>query len=601
MSGEGKPYALVQETFPGEPSRWWRFRTPVQVIETESLDEVIPALVEVEKALGQGLHAVGMLSYEASPAFDSSLEARQPGAWPLAWWGLFEPPEAVPSPTRSASSLPALDWRPLIDRQAYEAAIRCIYEAIAEGDTYQVNYTFPLEADFDGDPRTLFTALEQAQRAGHAAYLDTGRFAVCSASPELFFALDADRIVCRPMKGTARRGRYLAEDAGRPAQLAASAKDRAENVMIVDMVRNDLGRIASPGSVRVENLFQVETYPTVHQLTSTVAARTTAPVVEILRALYPSASITGAPKISTSKLIRRLEVAPRGVYTGTVGHLAPGRRAHFNVAIRTAVADRAASRVRYGTGGGIVWDSEAESEYEECRTKAFVLRSRPPAFKLLETLLWRPRSGYFLLERHLRRLADSAAYFELPFSAEEARRRLEAAASGFDRARSRVRVTLDSSGEIRIRAQGEPCSGRMVRALGLDERPIDSTNVFWFHKTTHRRAYEEALERRPDCEEVLLWNERGELTESTRANLVLKVGGEYLTPPVDCGLLAGTYRGELLDRGRLREEVLPVGMLARAEEVLLVNSVQGWIRTRPAKGSIAGELAHRGATWAAIR
>jgi para-aminobenzoate synthetase/4-amino-4-deoxychorismate lyase len=580
------PRALIQETFPGGPSLWWRFRDPVRVIETRELGGVVPALAAVEEAVAAGLEAVGFLAYEAAAAFDSALETMAPGplaggSLPLAWWALFEAAEEAQAPAvEGAGPLPELDWRPLVGRERYEDSVRRIRDAIARGDTYQVNYTFPLEAAFDGDAFALFAALERAQRGGHAAFVDTGRFAVCSASPELFFSLEGERIVTRPMKGTARRGRYPDEDLRRRRTLAESAKERAENVMIVDMARNDLARIARPGSVVAEELFRVETYPTVHQLTSTVAARTTAPVVEILRALFPAASITGAPKISTSRIIRRLEAAPRGVYTGTVGRLSPGRRAHFNVAIRTATVDRASGRVRYGTGGGIVWDSEPEAEYEECRTKAFVLRAAPPAFDLLETLLWRPRSGYFLLARHLERMAASAGYFGWPWREAEARRRLAAAARGFGGARTRVRLLLDSSGALSLEAEAFPCAGRTEWTIGLDERPTDSSDVFLFHKTTHRAAQDEARRRRPDGDEVVLWNERRELTETTRANLVVKVGGEYLTPPVDCGLLAGTYRAELLSRGRLREAVLPIDTLEEAEEVFLVNSVRGWIRTR---------------------
>jgi para-aminobenzoate synthetase/4-amino-4-deoxychorismate lyase len=315
-------------------------------------------------------------------------------------------------------------------------------------------------------------------------------------------------------------------------------------------------------------------------MTSTVAARTTAPLVEVLRALFPAASITGAPKVSASRIIRRLETAPRGVYTGALGHLAPERRAHFNVAIRTATVDRLSRRVRYGTGGGIVWDSEPEAEYEECRTKAFVLGPARPPFALLETLRWRPRSGYFLLDRHLERLAASAGYFGFPRRSGEARRRLEAAAQGFGGVATRVRLVLDASGHLHLEAEPLPCAGRTEWTIGLDERPIDSSDVFWFHKTTNRQAHEAARRRRPEYDEVVLWNERRELTEATRANLVAKVGGEYLTPPVGSGLLAGTYRAELVARRRLREEVLPLETFETADEIFLINSVRGWIRAR---------------------
>jgi para-aminobenzoate synthetase / 4-amino-4-deoxychorismate lyase len=355
--------------------------------------------------------------------------------------------------------------------------------------------------------------------------------------------------------------------------------------MIVDMMRNDLGKIARPGSVQVDELFAVETYPTLHQLTSTVSARTDASLVEVLRALFPCASITGAPKVSTTRIIRELETGPRGVYTGAVGFAAPGRRVRCSVAIRTAVADRETATVRYGTGGGIVWDSDADGEYRECRTKALVLRTPEPAFSLLETLTWRPRSGFFLLERHLERLRSSAAYFGFAVDEDEARARLLEAARAFPGVRHRVRLTAARRGEIAIAAAPWPCLGRTLWRVGLDVEPVDSESPFLFHKTTRREVYDQARRRAPRVDEVVLWNQRRELTESTRANLVLRLGGELVTPPVDCGLLAGTYRAELVDRGRVREQVLPLEAFAAAEEVFLVNSVRGWIRTRRADES----------------
>lgn len=585
------PHVLLQAIDP-ESRRlgWWRFRDPLEIHVAERLEDVVPALEAAEAATAAGSWAAGFLAYEAGPAFDPKLTAAaaRPDDVPLAWLGIFAPPERVPAPRPPRPPKAAaldLEWRPLLDRRHHAAAIARIHDAIARGLTYQVNYTFPLEAAFDGDPAALFAALAAAQRARHAAYVDTGRFAVCSASPELFFSRDGDDVLARPMKGTARRGRYPEEDRRRIDELEASAKNRAENVMIVDMVRNDLGKIAATGSVRVDELCRVETYPTVHQLTSTVSARVAAspgsPVstVEIFRALFPSASITGAPKIETSRIIGELENGPRGVYTGSVGVLAPGRRASWNVAIRTVTVDRQTRRARYGTGGGIVWDSRAAEEYEECRTKAFVLRASTPPFELLETLLWRPKSGYWLLERHLGRLAASAEYFGFPWNDDAVRRRLDAASTSFD-GRTRLRLLHDRRGRTRLEAQAAPCPGRTLWTVAVDDRPVDSGDLFLFHKTTHRRVYNEAAARHPTCDDVILWNERGELTETTRGNLVVVRDGHHLTPPQDAGLLAGTYRAELLERGRLREATLDRATLEDAEAVFLINSVRGFVRLR---------------------
>ncbi len=573
------PKVLVQDNRAIAP-RWLLFRDPKAILVAEQLSDVWPILTEVETQTRSGSWAAGFLGYEAGPALDPALAAFEPRELPLAWWGIFGEPQEVPLKVASPQRAPSIDWRPTLSRQRYRRTVERIRDLIAQGDTYQVNYTFPLESRFDGDPEELFAAMCAAQHASYCAFLDCGRFALCSASPELFFAIDGNRIVSKPMKGTARRGRYPAEDLRRAARLAASEKERAENVMIVDMMRNDLGRIAMPGSVEVDELFTVETYPTVHQLTSTVSARTRAPYAEVVRALFPSASITGAPKVSTSHIIRRLETGPRGAYTGSIGYFAPNRRAQLNVAIRTATVDRDTATATYGTGGGIVWDSCSDAEYQECRAKALVLGRPLPEFALLETLLWRPKTHYFLLDRHLDRLLASARYFGFPLEADKIVDALERRAAGFEPVRHRVRLVAHRDARLEITAESWRCSGPETWTVVLDDRPVDDTDPFLFHKTTSRGLYSQALERHPEADEVVLWNARGELTEATRANLVLKLGDDWLTPPVDCGLLAGTYRAELLQRGRIREQRLDVAALYEAEEVVLINSLRGWIRTR---------------------
>lgn len=571
--------ALIQA--PGEDGRpgWWRFGRPRAVLAAARLEEVLPVLAEIEREVAAGAHAVGLLAYEAAPAFDPALSAHPPSSFPLAWWGLFDPPAVIDLEAALESApAPRLDWRPLVSQDEHRRAVERIRELIAAGETYQVNYTFPLETGFAGEPLELFLALCQAQRAGCCGYLDLGRFAICSASPELFFELDGERVVCRPMKGTAPRAPGLAQDLERASGLAASEKNCAENVMIVDMVRNDLGKVALPGSVMTERLLEVETYPTVHQLTSTVSARTRAPLTEILRALFPCASITGAPKVRATRFIRELEPHPRGVYTGTLGWVAPGRRIRFNVAIRTVTVDREAALARYGVGGGIVWDSDPAAEYQECRTKALVLTAAPPVFELLETLLWRPRRGFFLLDRHLDRLLGSAGYFGFEVAREDVIAALSEAAAGFEPVRQRVRLLADRHGRVRVEAKPFPCDGRRVWKVALCRRPIDPADPFLWHKTTWRRTYEKARAKHPGCDDVILVNPAGELTELTVGNLVLQRDGRHLTPPAASGLLPGTYRAELLARGRIEEARLFPRDLARGEAVFLISSVRGWVR-----------------------
>ena len=331
----------------------------------------------MEAALREGLWAAGFLCYEAAPGLDCSLTVKSPDAQgpPLVWFGLYGSPEPLTAlPEELCTGAYELtDWEAGLSREAYGRAVERIRAYIAAGQTYQVNFTYPLTAAFTGNPYALFLDLHQAQGASHEALVDTGRYAVLSASPELFFAQCGENLVTRPMKGTAARGRNLQEDKLQAAHLAASGKDRAENVMIVDLLRNDLGRVACQGGVSVSRLFEIERYRTVWQMTSTVRAVTDKGPVEVLRALFPCGSVTGAPKVRTMEIIAELENSPRGVYTGAVGWMGPQRKACFNVAIRTVTLDLERGRASYGVGGGITWSSDTELEWQETRIKARLL------------------------------------------------------------------------------------------------------------------------------------------------------------------------------------------------------------------------------------
>jgi para-aminobenzoate synthetase/4-amino-4-deoxychorismate lyase len=558
---------------------WLTFSSPVEILESRSLSDVAPILKAVEEGGERGLWAAGFLTYEAAPAFDRAYAVHgADSGLPLVRFGLYEAPHPLAIDARDGDDAFTMSaWQPAIQPRDYRRAIERIKERIAAGDTYQANFTFSLHAAFQGSPWSFFKSLLRAQDARHSAYVDLGDRAICSASPELFFRLEGDRIVSRPMKGTAPRGLTWAEDRCRGRDLQSSEKNRAENLMIVDMVRNDLGRVAVPGSVRVSELYTVERYDTLFQMTSTVEARTEAPLPEILSALFPCASITGAPKVRTMEILKELELQPRGIYTGAIGYAAPGRQAEFNVAIRTATIDRNLGLARYGTGGGIVWDSSPGDEFEECRTKALILVAPRPRFRLLETLLWRPGRGYFLLDRHLARLGDSADYFQFTFSEVEVRRHLAEAGAGFSQHRRRVRLVLDEEGGVSLEATAlPPHPGRRRWRVALASDPVDSSDRFLYHKTTHRQVYEQALAAVPGCDDVLLWNERGEVTESTVANLVVRLDGALLTPLVACGLLGGTYREHLLEHGSIREASIRLEDLDRADGLYLINSVRGW-------------------------
>jgi len=545
-------------------------------------DEVIPALRVIEAAVNrQRYHAVGFIAYEAAAAYGLAVHAPLPDL-PLLWFGLHETVEidedwgAELANRSSPAAYTVGAWQPTLDSATHERVVDRIKDYLVRGHTYQVNHTFSLRASFTGDPWAFFLDLAAAQQGQYAAFIDTGSFAICSASPELFFQLDGDRLTAKPMKGTAPRGRTLAEDERRIAELRRSEKNRAENLMIVDMLRNDLGRAAEIGSVAVPRLFEVERYPTLLQMTSTVTARTQASVAEILTHLFPCASITGAPKVRTMEIIRELEPQPRGVYTGAIGFIGPERRAQFNVAIRTVLIDRARRQASYGVGGGLVWDSDAATEYAECLLKARVLDARRPPFQLLETLLWEPDGGYFLLAAHLERLANTAIYFQVPLDRSAIETCLtERARALTESSKIRLRVALDGRFTVEVEALAREIRPDPV-PVGLAREPVDSNAIWLYHKTTRREVYAAARASRPDCAEVILWNERGELTEASTANLALDLDGAWVTPPVTSGLLAGTFRDWLLAAGQIRERVLTRADLPRARRIALVNSVRRW-------------------------
>ncbi len=565
----------------GQYGTWERLRfgRPIRTYRADSIADVIAVIQNAEQAAENGYWACLFLTYEAGPAFDSALARRDSqgeSALPLAWAGIYDGPLGDPDPLHSSYEL--TEWTPRASKREHARAIRAIQHWIEVGHTYQVNYTFPLRAYFKGDAWSWYRKLAVGQQGGYCAWLDIGDQQVVSASPELFFKRVGSHILTRPMKGTSQRGRWLEEDNAYAANLAASEKDRAENVMIVDMIRSDLGRIAAPGTVSVPDIFTVERYRGVLQLTSSIEAECAPDTtfLDIMRALFPCGSITGAPKIRTSEIIRELERWPRGAYTGTIGYIRPGGDCCFNVAIRTAVIEARSGAVTYGVGGGITYDSTAKNEYAECVQKASVLRPQPD-FRLLETL--RLRHGrYALLEHHLERLRTSALYFGFAFDHATVIAALDHARSAASSYTHRVRLTLDSDGLVDCIASRLEHDRHRPWKLTLAAQPVDQSNPMLFHKTTDRSIYDAALATDGEVDDVILWNARGELTESSRANLVLEMpDGKRWTPPRDAGLLAGTLRHVLLSRGTIRERTLRAADLERARRVWLINSLRGWI------------------------
>lgn len=572
--------------------RAFRLAEPVGVIEARRPSEVAGAIDAAGSAASRGLWAAGFVAYEAAPGLDPelSVHVRAPddpfAELPLAWFALFERKQDLPplepgrlDPSGAADS----PWRPSVDRATYDAAVDRIRELIAAGHTYQVNHTIRLRAMIQGDERGFYRDLCLAQRGGYAAFLDLGRFRVLSASPELFFRIEGGRITTKPMKGTAPRGRWPAEDEEIAARLVASSKDRAENAMIVDLLRNDLGRICRTGSVEVERMLEAERFETVWQLTSTIEGdlRPEITLLDTFRALFPSGSVTGAPKVRTTRIIADLEDSARGPYCGAIGYLAPPGsgepRSNFNVAIRTVVLDTQTRTAEYGVGGGITHDSSASGEYEEIVAKARVLTDVRPAFELFERLGHAPAEGFRHLDEHLERLAASARYFGFRFELEAAAAALKQAVIDVTEP-SVVRLTLARDGALSTDVLDLPTAEERVR-VALDDEPVDPSDLWLFHKTTRRAPYDRRRERRPDVDDVVLVNDRGEVTESTIANLAVRLEGVWVTPPIDAGLLPGTYRAVLLREGRLIERPVTVVELRGGGELALVSSVRGW---RPA-------------------
>jgi para-aminobenzoate synthetase / 4-amino-4-deoxychorismate lyase len=587
------PYVLLDDSLtPG--GRSLLYAEPERVISASSPEEVEAALDEVSAGLARGLHAAGFFSYELGYCLEPKLRDLLPAdrRVPLFWIGLFRPPlplddastrawlDAHGGTERAKISDLTLSWM----REQYVSAFDKVEDYISAGDVYQINLTFKYRFAFEGNPVALYAALRRKQRVAYGALISAPDFSVLSLSPELFFRREAKHMSTRPMKGTAPRGRTPREDARLKTWLAMDEKQRAENLMIVDLLRNDLGRVAKIGSVEVTDLFTVETYRSVHQMTSGISAelRSDMGLKDMLRALFPCGSVTGAPKVRAMEIINELEADPRGVYTGAIGHIAPSGDAQFNVAIRTVVL--AADSGEMGIGSGIVADSKADSEFEECLLKAQFLTRPDAPFALIETIRYERSTGFHLLERHLARLQSSAGYFGYPFSREAVLAALEAEAARVEAPVAMLRLLLAEDGTITVTSTAIelPTKGTVWRFVISDQR-LDEKDPFFYHKTTRRQFYDGEMERQKaltGCDEVVFLNKKGELTEGTRTNIFIEIDGRLFTPALTCGLLPGTLREELLDlpRAAASEAVLTPQDLLTADRIYLGNSVRGLVR-----------------------
>jgi para-aminobenzoate synthetase/4-amino-4-deoxychorismate lyase len=581
------PTILFDDARPGQKNLL-RFAAPHSIIRADAPDEVPAAFGGIEAALAAGRHVAGYLSYELGYLLEPRLAPLLPAerALPLLWFGVFDQAEEQGDPAaflaasargRAQAGALSHDW----NEQQYSARFRRVHALIEGGDIYQANLSFRPRFAFAGDPLALYSSLRERAGAAHCAYIDDGERRILSLSPESFFSLSADgRIVTRPMKGTAARRSDPAADAAARAHLIASDKERAENLMIVDLLRNDLGRVARPGSVAVEELFAVETYPTVHQMVSTVSARLkpAAGPRDIVAALFPCGSVTGAPKIRAMEIIRELESSPRGVYCGAIGWFAPDGAAAFNVAIRTLTIR--GDRGELGIGGAVVYDSRSQSEYAECLLKARYFEAARTPLELIETLRWSPRDGFVRLERHLARMAESAAFFGIPFDRGEAVRALDDAVRECSDT-LRVRLMLAESGTFASTVAPLAPEASHWR-YAISPVRLSSGDVLLRHKTSRRETFESehARAQSSGIDEVLFLNERGELTEGSRSNVFARLDGRLLTPALSCGLLNGCLRQELIERGDCVEAILTPADLVRAEALYFGNSLRGLIEAK---------------------
>ncbi|MFZ2019292.1 MAG: aminodeoxychorismate synthase component I [Methyloceanibacter sp.] len=587
------PYVLLDDSLT-QGGRSLLYAAPERIVSASSPEEVDVALDEVSAGLARGLHVAGFFSYELGYYLEPKLRDLLPAdrRVPLFWIGLFRTPaplddastrawlDANGGTERAKISDLTLSWT----REQYTSAFDKVEDYIAAGDVYQINLTLKYRFAFEGNPVALYAALRRKQRVAYGALISAPDFSVLSLSPELFFRRAGKHMSTRPMKGTAPRGRTPREDARLKTWLAMDEKQRAENLMIVDLLRNDLGRVAKIGSVEVTDLFTVETYRSVHQMTSGISAelRSDMGLEDMLRALFPCGSVTGAPKVRAMEIIDELEADPRGVYTGAIGHIAPSGDAQFNVAIRTVVLD--ANGGEMGIGSGIVADSKADSEFEECLLKAQFLTEADAPFELIETIRYERSTGFHLLERHLARLQSSAGHFGYPFSREKVVAALDAEAARVTSHVALVRLLLAEDGTITVTSIPIelPTKGTVWRFV-ISDQPLDEKDPFFYHKTTRRQFYDREMERQKaltGCDEVVFLNKKGELTEGTRANLFIEIDGRLFTPALTCGLLPGTLREELLDlpRAAASEAVLTPQDLLTADRIYLGNSVRGLVR-----------------------
>ena len=572
-----KPGTVVAR-LPGNGMSWGIFENPSEILSAFSLDEVKKSLDILDERSREGRALAGFINYEAAPAFDAAHKIKAPSAClPLLWFGVYNTFRKFEFSGGSIQKIPEIT--PELDKGSYLDSVGNVKKYIYEGDIYQANLTYRMHGKMSSGAEELFLSLFNKHPAPYSAFVNAGEFKIVSNSPELFIETGAGTIKSIPMKGTARRSPFPEEDAELARALSIDPKNNAENLMITDMVRNDLGRICVPGTVKTGPLFHVDTYATLHQMISTVRGqlREDLSLYEIFKAVFPAASITGAPKIRAMEIIEELEKSPRGIYTGTIGCIMPGRtESCFNVAIRTLVVH--GSDCELGVGGGIVADSEPASEWEESLLKSrFLFNAGEPDFRVLETMLL--ENGTFVfLDEHIRRAGKSQLYFGRGYEESLVREKLRSFAEGQGRGLFRVRMLLEPDGGVELQHQELKSASWPSRGLKIkisDER-TSSRNIFLYHKTSNRLFYDNefAAALAEGFDEVIFLNENDEITEGAISNIFILKDSMWYTPELRCGLLPGIWREKMIAELSAVETKISLSDLKNAEKIILGNSVR---------------------------
>lgn len=567
------------------------FKNPLEIILCNTPSRIKPSIDRIEYFIKKGYFAAGFLSYEAGFGLEEALKSKNGSDFPLLWFGIFRDPEKFDHPKTlfnddiSEDSYRIKDIESEISKREYINSIEKIKAYIEKGDTYQVNHTFKLNFSFSGPVTDFYLHLRRKQSVSYSALIKFNEKYILSFSPELFFKREKDLIQVKPMKGTADRGRLLKEDRDNARLLYLCPKNRSENIMIVDLLRNDLSRISRKGTVSTKRFFEIEKYESLFQMTSTVESkvRTGVSLYEFFKATFPSGSVTGAPKISSMKIIDELEKSPRRIYTGSIGFLAPDGESAFNVAIRTLLIDTQEKKGEMGIGSGIVYDSDPKKEHVECILKAKFLTEKIRDFSLIETLLWEPSKGYSLLRFHLERLSESADYFNYKYNKRQVRAFLSKLSRTFGNNSYRVRLLLDKNANISAAHTAIERSDNL-KFIAFSSKMTDPADRFLFHKTTNRKIYgnEYKKYKKQGFFDVIFRNKKNEVTEGAISNILIKKGGKYYTPPVECGLLNGVYRRYLISEKilKIEEKILNIDDIRTADKIILTNAVQGMVPVR---------------------